>query len=450
MKTTRHALNLIVPVVVIVLSTILAKAEPKLINLGALDGDSVSTATAINDRGEIVGDSSTSSSPEAVTHAFYYRNGLMRSLSSKPCNATAINDAGQIVGNFLTYTTNIFIVYLPVNPPLPPIIITNIPVYPIYPITNIIGAYPTTNILIGPVSYAANTMAVAVPNQNVNAVLTTNLETVTNLVISSQPVLFRPGSSPNLFEGTNNVSFARGINNQGEIVGGVTLANLVYGLTQYAFVYENGLTMDLPELSSANAPFMAATAINNNGGIVGYSAIGLSPEHPFLYSQGLMQDLGTLGGSEGAANSINDLGEIVGFSTTTSNAEQHAFLHRQGQMIDLGGLPSAPTTAYGFVSSASAINNWGQIVGNAQAYYGAIHAFIYQDGRMFDLNDLVKLTHVNGQPGFLALVAANGINDLGQIVGSGTFWDGRQETTRAFLLDLPPEHLPGMDYIPAT
>jgi len=142
---------------------------------------------------------------------------------------------------------------------------------------------------------------------------------------------------------------------------------------------------------------------------------------------------------------------------TISNGEMHAFLYRNGQMIDLGGLPDAQfstsTNSIGFsppqlVSSASGINNWGQIVGEATANNGAIHAFLCSEGTMIDLNRLVRLTHVNGPPGFLVLIGANGINDLGQIVGAGTFWDGRQQATRAFLLDLPHELLPSRDYFP--
>jgi len=90
-------------------------------------------------------------------------------------------------------------------------------------------------------------------------------------------------------------------------------------------------------------------------------------------------------------------------------------------------------------STASAINNWGQIVGTSTTTNGE-HAFLYQDGTMTDLNDLVRLTHISGPPGFLTLTSADGINDRGQIVGEGLFWDGQHVTTDVFLLDLYPEH----------
>jgi probable HAF family extracellular repeat protein len=85
-----------------------------------------------------------------------------------------------------------------------------------------------------------------------------------------------------------------------------------------------------------------------------------------------------------------------------------------------------------------AINNWGQIVGTSTAANGT-HAFFYWDGSMVDLNGLVKLTHLKGPAGFLTLTSAEGINDSGQIVGEGLYWDRRQESSHAFLLDLRPE-----------
>ncbi len=437
MKTIKCGPDLIVLLAMIMLLTIPVKAEFKLINLGTLGGDT-SSASAINDRGEIVGWSQT---PDGMLHAFCYWNGLLRSLNSNPCTATAINDAGQIVGSSLTPSTNMLIIAPPLPPPLtniiPPIIppFTNpIVILPTNPIvirhTNPIVILPTT-ILTLSTNTAAEEVAVTVSHQILNSSSTTNLPTMTNIFYIPHPALFRRGSLANLFPGTNS-GFASGINNRSEIVGSVNMN----GGPTHAFIYRNGLTTDL-----GNG--VAASGINNRGDVVGFSSTPpqsggysqLISEHPFLYRHGLMHDLGTLGGSLGQATAINDLAEVVGWSTTTSNAEIHAFLYRNGKMTDLGTLGSAPSYGYGTqpYSSALAINNWGQIVGSSATANG-MHAFLYRNGMMTDLNDLVTLTYVNGPVGFLTLTSARGINDLGQIVGEGVFWDGAQETTRAFLM----------------
>ncbi len=71
-----------------------------LIDLGTLGGSS-GNATAINDRGEIVGWADTANN--ASGHAFLYRNGKMIDLGTLPgdasSNASGINSAGQIVGS---------------------------------------------------------------------------------------------------------------------------------------------------------------------------------------------------------------------------------------------------------------------------------------------------------------------------------------------------------------
>jgi len=454
------------------------KAGFKLTNLGTLGGDT-SSALAINNPGEIVGYSASSN---GMLHAFSYRNGVLRSLNSNPCMAAAINDAGQIVGSSLTPFTNIMVVSP--FPPLPPftnpivILPTNIIVFPFPPLTNIIGrplrpftnpiVILPTNIIVNPFTNpivilptnviappltnnltlftdaAAQEIAITVSGQTVGSSLTTNGYMMTNIFYTPRPALFRQGLLVNLFQGTNSGN-AAGINDRGEIVGSVS----VNGAPGHAFVYRNGLITDL-----GNG--FAATGINNRGDVVGEISIpqneGVFPQmllHPFLYRHGLMHDLGTLGGSSGVATAINDLGEIVGWSTTTSNAETHAFLYSSGKMTDLGTLGGVPPYGYGYgpppYTSALAINNWGQIVGSSTTTNG-MHAFLYSNGTMTDLNDLATLTYINGPAGFLVLASARGINDQGQIVGEGLFWDGAQASTRAFLMEWRPEHRLGADW----
>ena len=99
----------------------------------------------------------------------------------------------------------------------------------------------------------------------------------------------------------------------------------------------------------SGSSFANVTALNNFGQVVGTSA-----NHAFLWENGAMTDLGTLGGGLSAANAINDKGQIVGESTT-ANGEKHPFLWDNGVMKDLG-FP-------GETSSAHGINSHGYIVG---------------------------------------------------------------------------------------
>ena len=78
--------------------------------------------------------------------------------------------------------------------------------------------------------------------------------------------------------------------------------------------------------------------------------------HAFVYSGGMMSDLGTFGGSSSTANAINGAGQIVGYASYAGDVQQHAFLYSGGMMTDLG-------TLGGNTSDAYAINASGQIVG---------------------------------------------------------------------------------------
>jgi probable HAF family extracellular repeat protein len=111
-------------------------------------------------------------------------------------------------------------------------------------------------------------------------------------------------------------------------------------------------------------------------------------------------DLGTLGGSEANATGINDRGQVVGYSNTTTGAI-HAFLWEDGTMTDLGTLPG------GIQSQAYAINSRGQIVGGGSDASGDMRAVRWEDSTIVDLGTL---------PGG-RLSQALAINNRGQVVG---------------------------------
>jgi probable HAF family extracellular repeat protein len=95
----------------------------------------------------------------------------------------------------------------------------------------------------------------------------------------------------------------------------------------------------------------------------------------FIWQDGVITDLGGLGGNGSEAVAINDLGRVVG-SSHTASGRLHAFLWQDGVMTDLG-------TLGGTWSSASAINDLGQVLGESNG-----HAFLWQDGVMTDLGPL--------------------------------------------------------------
>lgn len=141
------------------------------------------------------------------------------------------------------------------------------------------------------------------------------------------------------------------------------------------------------------------TAMNRAGDVVGIAPVTHDARgHLFLWRHdGSHVDLTSRDGIRGEAADINDRGAIVGQMDV--RRATHAFLWRNGRVTDLG-------TLGGKTSSASAINNAGEIVGESQTATGHAHAFLWADGRIRDLGTL---------PGESS--RATSINDRGEIVG---------------------------------
>lgn len=261
------------------------------------------------------------------------------------------------------------------------------------------------------------------------------------------------------------------INNSGQIIASDPTGT-VTGTRGGSFVYSNGQTTTVPG---------SASAINDHGQVVGYTgnattgppgsdpfnpraylydvatktiqymtATGASPTealavnnasqatgalitaihatsadgHPFLYSNGKMIDLGTLGGTSGTGLAINAQGDVVGSSDTATYSQPHAFLYSKGIMKDLGVLPG------GRSSEATSINNLGQVVGSSDGSSIGSSGVLFSNGELKNLNSLI-----NPNSGW-NIILADKINNRGQILAIGDSSKGSD-----FLL-LTPDGLP--------
>lgn len=316
--------------------------------LGTLGG-STSYAYSINNNGQIVGESDIAGN--AATRAFVYTNGAMTNLGTLSGTsgsfAVGINNNGQIVGN--SYSN----------------------------------------------AYTYN------PNR---AFLYTN------------------GSMQDIgtLGGSSSYILGNGINNSGQVVG---ISSTAGNAANHAFLYSNGSMSDL----TASTGLGMAVDINDNGQIAGTNA----SSHAGLYSNGTVADLGTLGGLTSFSTDLNNNGQVIGSSYVAGNTNTHAFLYSNGSMIDLGAQPGMDSFALG-------INASGMVVGDFQVVPGqfgppdSFRAFLYSNGVMTDLNTLLA-----ANSGW-TLYSASAINDWGQIVGAGSF-NGQMQ---AFLLNPNPSPVP--------
>jgi probable HAF family extracellular repeat protein len=181
-------------------------------------------------------------------------------------------------------------------------------------------------------------------------------------------------------------------------------------LISLPFVWQNGVMTTLPTLGGNNG---AAVGINNQGQVVG-EAENATPDptcagpqvlqvKPVIWTKGKVQELPTFPGDpKGLALNINGRGQAVGWSGDCITGGVHALLWDKGTVTDLGNLGG---TINNFALN---INYQGQVVGNSALPGNTTdHAFLWEDGVMTDLGTL---------PGDVGS-GAGGINSKRQVTG---------------------------------
>jgi len=210
-----------------------------------------------------------------------------------------------------------------------------------------------------------------------------------------------------------------GINERGEAVGmsetavpdpdGEDVCGFGTKLTCSPFLWRNGHMSALPTVGGNNGQ---ASAINNRGQVAGYAETSVvdSGCPPYkttlgvLWNKGKAQPLPTVGSDpDGIAFGINNRGQAVGYSGTCTTA-LHAVMWENGTAVVL------PDLGFPRSNIAFAINNRGQIAGKVRTADGTTYvAALWQpDGTLTNLGIL---------PGDFAAFAT-GINNRGQVVGN--------------------------------
>jgi probable HAF family extracellular repeat protein len=242
-----------------------------------------------------------------------------------------------------------------------------------------------------------------------------NVQTVFVAILASLALHDAPSAAPartiyDLGGILGRANLAMDVNDRGDVVGVGAFQSEVLAETR-ALLWSRGTLVTLPPLPGDVASM--AGSINNRGQVVGHSIAAPFVASPVLWDRGTVVKLEALPNQvTGQAMDINDHGEIAGTVTLYDawTGQQRAVVWRKGKAIDI--FPPSVTW-----SSALAINNRGQVVGQA---FGSMMVRERNISRSVELNgayiwDRGKVTLL-GTLGGVNTIAFD-INDRGQITG---------------------------------
>jgi probable HAF family extracellular repeat protein len=205
-----------------------------------------------------------------------------------------------------------------------------------------------------------------------------------------------------------------GVNNRGQAFGGSALPGTSIF---HAVTFAEGDVSDLGTLGGLSS---FAVRVSEAGAVTGRADVPAGFSRAFYFHDGVMYDIGVLPGDTlSNGRDLNNRGEVAVQSCGPTGCR--GFVWWNGTMTELGSLGGTQTNPL-------AINDRGQVVGSSRTATSgtSTHAFLWENGEIVDLNDLIV-------PGSgWVLQQATCINASGQIVGTGLL-NGQ---VRAFLLTL--------------
>jgi len=198
-------------------------------------------------------------------------------------------------------------------------------------------------------------------------------------------------------------TYGSAINDQGTMLVILDCATSGRDWVKTSFVYQNG---QLTPIGSIGFDETSALAINNRDQVVGYGKIDGSDHHSFVWENGVTRDLGDIDGSQkNIATDINDLGHAIVGTTGTGWIGKNYIID-----VATGAKQLIAHCHGGDGPSPMAINNRDEVALSD----GRSESWLYTGGECHAFVDLLD----DSSHGWTDLVVTD-IDDEGVVVGHG-------------------------------